>query len=183
MSTWDTDLVTMVRVLIGDGLEPYRYASGYLKQVVVTAGILTTPDVEMMSAYTFDLGDVSISPDPVVAGDAVAQSLLVLRAACVLTTGEFQMSLGQGIRVRDGDSSIDTSVTFGGYNDLLTLGPCKAYEKLRWQIVASPGAAGGAILGPYRGPYDPAIGQLESLMNYVANVFTTEAGQRGDRRR
>jgi len=149
---WTTDLVTMTRILINDVLLPQKHADSYLQQVLITAGIIVSNDVELQYNYVFDIANLTISPDPVISGDVIVQALLPLKAACIINAGQFQSSIGQAIKVRDGDSSIDTSVGFGGYRDILKLGPCNVYEKLKWQIQVSNVASsvGGLIIGAYR---------------------------------
>jgi len=116
---------------------------------------------------------VSVSPDPVTNADNIFMALVPLKAACILTQGEFKQALGQGIKVRDGDSAIDTSVSFRGYRDILEMGPCAAYEKLKWSLLASGAAEGGAgvgkaVLGPYRAPGGSAL----SVISWYYDQFT-----------
>jgi len=156
--TWDIDLVLMLRVLIGDLNAPQKNTDAYLETVLITAGIIADSEIDFSYDYVFDISDVTITPDPVVIGDVVAQAVLPLKAACLLNQAQFQQALGQGIKVRDGDSAIDTSVGFRGYRDILQYGPCAAYEKLKYQLQTNSSAlAGGAVLSPYRGPNDTPI--------------------------
>ena len=176
MSSWNTDLVLMLRVLISDITEPQTYTDTYLERVLVTAGIMTDADIPFGTAYVYDISLLTITPDPVTLNDSAFMSLVPLKAACILTVGEFKSALGQGIKVRDGDSAIDTSVSFKGYRDILELGPCKAYEKLRWALLAS-GGAGKAVLGPYRSPG----GSAESTISWYYDQFLTTNSGRRDR--
>lgn len=149
---WTDDLVVMVRVLINDLGESQKYADSYLQRVLVCAGVLVRKDIDLPYQYTFDVANAGISPDPVLVGDETTQALLPLRAAGMIAQGNYMTAVSQGIRVRDGDSSIDTSVGFAGYRDIIRLGPSAAYERLRWQIQASSASAGGAVVGAYRAP-------------------------------
>lgn len=146
---WTTDLVLMVRVLISDIAAPQIYADEYLKRVLVTAGIIVDSEIPFNYDYAYDISNITISPDPVTNNDSAFMALVPLKAACILTLGAFQQALGQGIKVRDGDSAIDTSVSFRGYTDIVTLGPCAAYEKLKVSLLASD-FIGKAVMGPYR---------------------------------
>ncbi len=149
---WTTDLVTMLRVLINDFNVPQKNTDAYLQRVLVCAGVFVKNDIDLSYDYAFDLTAVTIVPDPIEEEDYILQALLPLKAACILNQGSFQTAIGQGIRVRDGDSAIDTSVSFGGYRDILELGPCASYEKLKFQIQAMSIGAMGFVLGPYREP-------------------------------
>ena len=173
---WNTDLVLMLRVLISDIAEPQTYTDAYLEQVIVVAGIIVDADIPFANTYVYDVTLKTIAPDPVTLNDSAFMSLVPLKSACILTVGEFKSALGQGIKVRDGDSAIDTSVSFKGYRDILELGPCKAYEKLRWALLAS-GGAGKAVLGPYRSPG----GSAESTISWYYDQFLTTNSGRRDR--
>ncbi len=174
--TWDIDLVLMVRVLVSDINEPQTYTDEYLQRVLVTAGIMVDADIPFVTDYAYDMSLITIAPDPVALNDSAFMSLVPLKTACILTMGEFKSALGQGIKVRDGDSAIDTSVSFRGYRDILELGPCKAYEKLRWALMAS-GGVGKAVLGPHRTPG----GSAESTISWYYDQFLTTNSGRRDR--
>ena len=149
---WTDDLVLMTRVLLNDLTEPHKQGDAQLRRTIICAGILVNKDVTLSCAYSFDITNLTITPDPVASGDTVAQALFPLKAACIVNQGQFQQALGQGIKVRDGDSMVDTSVSFRGYRDILEHGACAAYERLRWQVQASAASAVGAVLGPNRAP-------------------------------
>ena len=155
MSAWEDELTLMVRILANDTSAIPRNTDAYIQQVIVTAGILVDADIDFIVNYTFDVTDTFISPDPIAMLDQTFRALVPLKAACIIQTGDFQDAIGQGIKVRDGDSAIDTSVKFRGFKDILTLGVCKSYELLKWQIQATgstTGKIGGVALSPYRGP-------------------------------
>jgi len=173
MSTWQDNLVLTLRVLIGDFNAPQKNTDTYLESVLVAAGILVDNDVDLSTDYVFDIYAISMTPDPVEINDTIAQALLPLKAACILNQSQFQTALGQGIKVRDGDSQIDTSVSFVGYRDILKYGPCASYESLKWQI-QSAGAmenVGSAVYSPYRGLNDNPIDTITWFYDdFIARV-------------
>lgn len=60
-------------------------------------------------------------------------SLLVMKMECLIQKRRYITSISKGIKVQDGDTLIDTSVSFGGYNNLLgnpKFGICMQVEKL-----------------------------------------------------
>lgn len=173
---WTTDLVLMSRVLVNDLDDPQKYTDTYLQRVLIVAGIQVKNEVELSYTYTFDIDGLTISPDPMTSEDYVFQALVPLKTACILAHSNFQQALGQGIKVRDGDSAIDTSVSFRGYRDILIYGPCAAYEKLKWQILASDGI-GSAVLGPYRIPAGNAL----NTISWFYDSFATDVSKRRDR--
>jgi hypothetical protein len=166
--SWNADLILMVRVLVSDITSPQTYTGEYLERVLITAGIIVDAEIPFDYDYSYDISALTISPDPVTSEDSVFMALVPLKAACILVQGEFKQALGQGIKVRDGDSAIDTSVSFRGYRDILELGPCAAYEKLKWSIQASDGV-GKAVLGPYRIPGGSAL----STISWYYDQFET----------
>ncbi len=177
--TWDVDLVLMVRVLISDINAPQKYTDTYLQRVLITAGLITDSKITFPFDYTYDISNLTISPDPIVSGDSVFIALVPLRSACIITQGEFKQALGQGIKVRDGDSAIDTSVSFRGYRDILEFGPCAAYQKLEWCLLASGGAGlvGKAVLGPFRASGDSGF----STISWYYDDFSAAINGRRDR--
>jgi len=176
---WTTNLIWMVRVLISDIDSPQKYTDTYMERVIIAAGIMADADFPFSYNYIYDISALTISPDPVTSEDLFFMALVPLKAACILTQGEFRQALGQGIKVRDGDSAIDTSVSFRGYRDILELGHCAAYERLRWSLLASGattnGGVGKAVLGPYRSPEGSA---LSTISWYYDQFVTSETGRR-----
>jgi len=169
---WETDLVLTLRVLIGDFNDPQKNTDTYLKTVLVAAGIFVNNEIDLSEDYVFDITNVTIVPDPIAEGDVQTQALLPLKAACILNQSSFQVALSQGIKVRDGDSAIDTSVGFDGYKNILKLGPCAAYDQLRLQLQASDSAlVGRAVLGAYRGPSDSPIDTVAWFYDGVASLI------------
>ena len=153
--TWDVNLVLMVRVLINDFNAPQKNTDEYLERVLVTAGIYVSSETELPFDYVYDIDAITITPDPIVSEDSVSEALLPLKAACIINQGDFQKSISQGIKVRDGDSAIDTSVSFKGFRDILELGPCLSYSKLVKNLQlfgTSGGGLGKAVLSPFRAP-------------------------------
>ncbi len=160
---WETDLVLMTRVLINDLGTTQRHTDSYIQQVLVTAGVIAETEIKFSIDYTIDISGVTISPDPVVQGDLIFQSMVPLKSACILTQGDFQQAIQQGIKVRDGDSMVDTSVGFRGYRDILEFGSCAAYERLKWDIQSGKADGqtaefvGGAVMTPSRPPNASAL--------------------------
>ncbi len=174
--SWNTDLVLMTRIIINDIDVPQKYTDTYIQQVLITAGIITDADFTFDFTYVYSLNNITITPDPVIKDDFEFMSLVPLKAACLLTQGEFRQALGQGIKVRDGDSAIDTSVSFRGYSDILELGACKSYQNLKWTLQASAGV-GKAVLGPHRIPGGLAL----NTISWYYDQFATGTTDRRDR--
>lgn len=168
---WETDLILMLRVMIGDLIPVPKNTDTYLKRVLITAGILVENDILLSNDYIFDISNMTITPDPVVLNDIVFKALVPLKASCILNQADFRIALSQGISVRDGDSALNTSVSFGGYRDILQLGPCSAYSKLVNQLsAASSSLVGGAVLGAYRAPGDSPIETVAFFYDQISSL-------------
>jgi hypothetical protein len=155
---------------------PYTHSDDYIEQVLVTAGILVDAEITLGETYTYDITGPTISPDPVTEEDYLAIALFPLKAACILLQGDYRTAIAQGIKVRDGDSAIDTSVSFRGWSDILTLGPCKSYNNLVWKLQSTgatgAGVIGGAVVGPYRSSGDNITLAIEWFYNDLSSTLT-----------
>jgi hypothetical protein len=148
---WDDTLVTVVRNLINDVNDPQRYDDDRIVQSIITAGLISTQEFYYKLSYTFDFSAGKISPDPTNPNslEPIAMALFSLKAACILTTNDYQKAVGGGIRVKDGDSEVDTTTAFKGYKDILEIGPCGSYQKLvRERSLKDSMHRGKAIMTP-----------------------------------
>ncbi len=175
--TWDVNLVLMLRVLINDLNAPQTNTDAYLQRILVAAGIYVNSQIELPEDYVYDIDAITIVPDPLVSEDTISEALMPLKAACIMNQGDFQKAIGQGIKVRDGDTAIDTSVGFRGYKDILELGPCAAYDKLLWDLqrinADSVGASLNAVMGVFREPnsISPDLDSISFYFDSFASVL------------
>lgn len=149
---WQDILIPMVRTLIGDYGDIPRYANERIEQAVLTAALIVSQQYPFTTTYTLDFTAVTITPDPTETAtlDNIAIALFSLKAACLLSVNDYQKAVGAGIRVRDGDSEVDTTGRFKGYSDIINIGPCGAYEKLLRDLVTKRGMnSGGAVTSPH----------------------------------
>lgn len=129
---WENTLTTMVRHLIGDLSTTPTYDDPRIQQGIVVAGLIVAQEYSFATDYTFDIDAPEISPDPTLTAylDKEAMALFTLKTACILNLNSYQGAVGNGIKVRDGDSEVDTTGSFKGWKDIIDLGPCGAYKKL-----------------------------------------------------
>lgn len=183
--TWDVNFVLMLRVLLNDFNAPQKNTDLYLQRVLVTAGIFVNSQIELPQDYVYDIDAITITPDPLISEDAISEALMPLKAACIINQGDFQKAIGQGIKVRDGDSAIDTSVGFRGFKDILELGACAAYDRLLWDIqrvnVDGVGASLNAVLGAFRDP-NSIRPDLDTISFYFDNFASVLHSSRNDSR-
>ncbi len=153
---WETVLTLIVRNLIND-VAGTVYTDERVQTAIVVAGYMVALDLQLNYSYAFDFETPDITPDPVEINDSEAVALFGLKAACILSMNAYQSAVGKGIKVRDGDSEVDTTGTFRGYKDILEVGPCGAYTKLLKQITINKGfGVGKAVFSPIAtGGYGP----------------------------
>lgn len=109
--SWDSELVLIVRYLIGDVSDTPTYDDDRLETLILIASFQVKQDSSFVHNYMIDLDNGSISPDPTGAGgvtrDEPYMSLVSLKASYILSANEFRTYAGQGIRIKDGESEID----------------------------------------------------------------------------
>ena len=70
---------------------------------------LTGTDDEL----TFDTGTGTIVPTP----NSTTQDFIVMQTECLLMKRDRRVAIGKGIRVKDGETEIDTTASFGGWDN------------------------------------------------------------------
>lgn len=171
-------LITITRVLINDLDSPYTFSNDKVEQSIAVAGYQVTLDYDFAVDYTFDIDAPDISPDPMADAtyDQIMIALVTLKAACILSVNRYTGQVGNGLKVRDGDTEVDTTAGFKGYLDIVTIGPCASYRKLLEQVGNVQFAnLGKAVVGPYS---HPDAGR-DLGYSYASSIFNTFAG--GDR--
>ena len=156
---WKTDLVLMLRSMIGD-LDRAKFTDERLKQILVVGAYNST-------SYTVDVAKVSISPDPISESDTDFSTLTVYKSACILLGSEVKTESANAISIKDGPSAIDlrgvTANLTNLYNDL-----CAKYGALLNSYQYNNTLVGQAVLGPYS-PGSMVINSNQS--DYRGNVF------------
>tara|TARA_R110000824_G_scaffold293670_2_gene481968 strand:- start:606 stop:1106 length:501 start_codon:yes stop_codon:yes gene_type:complete len=163
---WKTDLVLMLRSIIGD-LDRAKFTDERLKQILVVGAYNVVNDADFSTSYTVDVAKVSISPDPISESDTDFSTLTVYKSACILLGSEVKTEASNAISIKDGPSSIDlrgvTANLTNLYNDL-----CAKYDALLKTYQYNNTLVGQAVLGPYS-PGSMVINSNQS--GYRGNVF------------
>ena len=167
---WDTTLVTMVRHLVNDLGGNNEFDDDRLKNSIVVSGLLVSQEFKFSQSYTFDLDTPDISPDPTKTNtyDGEAIALLTLRSACMLDVGRYQNAVANGVRIRDGDSEVETTGAFRGYNDILNKGPCASYQNMVKRIQHDNSMkVGKAVMTPFthEDRHDTIVSSVEEFFN------------------
>lgn len=157
--SWNTEISTIVRVLINDLQQPYAYSNSRLEQVIVVAAKYVQFDVVLDHTYTINIEDPNITPDPTEDDDSIFISLVSLKAACIIDQSNFRTKASlEGIRAALGPASISTNGSIAGWKNILEHGPCALYADLteHWDIKDASAIA--AILTPFIGnQFDPRL--------------------------
>lgn len=149
---WKTDIVVMLRSLIGD-LDREKFTDERLRQIITVGAYNVLNDADFANNYTVNIGSVSISPDPVVKKDTDFTVLTLYKSACILLGSEVKTESANAISIKDGPSSIDLRGVSASLNALYK-DLCKKYDDMinAYQYASGGGdggPAGAAVLSPY----------------------------------
>ena len=156
---WDNTLVDRLRFYIGDiDSDCQVWTNTQLAKLLAISAVDVLSEVSLIStSFTIDTETPSISPDPVTdtSIDSGISALFVLRAAYVVSLSEMRKDVSKyGVRIRDGQTSIDGSDAIKGRKDVLLMYKDN-YEKAVWEWEKGNRAACRAILGPYSSADNP----------------------------
>lgn len=156
-NTWETHLISMVRVLISDLTEPYEYSDSRLLQVIAVAANYVQFDVNLDNKYTIDVVNSNITPDPVELKDDIFLSLVGLKASCLFDQSTYRTKAAmEGIRTSLGPALLSVNGNASAWQNILNHGSCAVYDELtsHWDVMNA--TAIKAILSPFVGNnFDP----------------------------
>ena len=146
---WKDVLVPLFRV----GLDDLTAASEtYTDLILVKKLILATKQLIKLATFranytlaidTGDGTDWDISPDPLISlggtEDYDFTNLLLLKALCNHITQGSLAGARRAIKVKDGSTSVDTSVGSSSHRDLLERGPCQEFFVSLQQYLSGSG--------------------------------------------
>ncbi len=151
MATFLETGLQIVRVLVNDLSDSPTFDDDRIALSLVVAGLISSQEFKFNTNYTFDVEGVSITPDPLDPNinDMLAVAMWPLKASCILNTNSMEGAIGNAIKIRDGDSEIDTSRSMNGYEFLIKNGPCATYEALKKrQLFLQSMHNGRGVFGP-----------------------------------
>jgi hypothetical protein len=156
---WDNTLVDRLRYYIGDiDTDSQVWSNTQLAKLLAIAAVDVLSEVSLIATtFTINSETPSISPDPVTSStvDAGVPALFVLRAAFIVSLSEMRKDVSKyGVRIKDGQTSIDGSDAIKGRKDVLNLYK-ENYERAVWEWEKGNRAACRAILGPYSSADNP----------------------------
>lgn len=155
--SWNIEIPIIVRTLINDLDDNPKYSDERILQVITVAAKYVQFDIVLDQAYTIDIINANISPDPTLYDDSIFISLVGLKAACIIDQSTLRSkSALEGIRAALGPAQLSVAGSLAGFNLILDKGPCAAYEELVSQWDVREATAVRAILSPFVGnKFDP----------------------------
>jgi len=151
---WQDTMITMLRILVNDMASSPTYTDGRLEQVLAVAAKYVIHEITFSTTYTIDVVSPNITPDPTVTAtlDNTFTNFVVMKAACIADMSTFRTeALRAGIKVRCGPAVLETVERLAGFKELLTRGPCAAYEVMKKDHMFGNGYICEAILSPFIG--------------------------------
>ena len=158
---WQNELVIIVRHMIDDvDSSAYDFSDDRIEEALLVCAQLVANDVSLKIAYTIEVDNRVLSPDPTSEPkDTDFIALCCLRTAILFTSSQIRTYSKKSIMIKDGQTSLDTTSIVNGFislhKELL-----KQYEdmKLGYQVGNSHGKA---ILTPYSPGSDYANSQYD----------------------
>lgn len=145
---WNNEMTVILRHLIDDVCATV-YTDSRLEETIIVAAQLVNLEVDFDKVYTIDIDALILTPDPTHAvRDDAFINLVVLKAACIITSGEAKAHALQAIKIKDGPTEIDTGQRHKAL-EVRSLQVCEEFNRAKLQYVAGNGRVGQAVLTPF----------------------------------
>lgn len=170
---WQDELTIITRTLINDWNQPYEYSDSRIQQIITVSAKYLQFDINLDYAYTIDVVNNNISPDPTSNNDNIFVSLVCLKAACIIDQGTFRTkSALEGIRASLGSASLSFGGTIVGWQSIIEHGACGLYEELTSHWDVRNATAFAAVLSPFvSNRYDPRYLNVGPIRDVGNNGF------------
>lgn len=148
--SWKTEMTSLFRYVINDTDSTPEYSDERLQRLLVTSAQLTQGVVDFPRDYAVDIAATGISPDPTSGTrDNGFINLVILKANCLLATGDYRLSSNKGIVIKDGPSYVDARSLISSKQEVMS-DACSKYEAAELEFRLGNSNAGEAIIGPHR---------------------------------
>jgi len=153
---WYAAMPEMLGILLDD--TSAVSSDRYLKMLVVS-GMYVQQEINLPNKYNINVLDITITPDPFDLEDYTFINFTVLKAACMHDQGVFRRkALISGLEAKAGPAVLKTLQKMDGFKELLTLGPCAAYEKLKEEYQFGDASIIWGIFSPFISEtFDPSL--------------------------
>jgi hypothetical protein len=155
--SWNIELPIIVRTLISDLSDSPTYSDERLLQIIAVAAKYVQFDVVLDNAYSVNVVNPDIIPDPTTLDDSIFISLVSLKSACLVDQSVLRTKAAlEGIRAALGPAQLSVGGSLEGLRMIIKEGPCAAYEELTSHWDVKEATAIRAILSPFVGNrFDP----------------------------
>lgn len=172
---WEIEIPIIVRNLINDLETTPIYSDNRIIQLTTVAARYVTSEANLLTTYTIDIVNQTISPDPSdpETRDTDFVGLLALKAACILDQSTFRTKAAlEGIRTALGSANLAIQGNLSGYKTILDQGPCALYDQLVLDHNIGNATAVSAVLSPFVGNrFDPRYLLRGSFRSTDSNDF------------
>ena len=152
-TTWETETVELLRVLIDDLADTPTYSDEKLQRLLLVAAFQVVREVTFDKTFTVNLTEQTLEPDPTAAAtlnkDLV--NLMCLKAACIMDRGAAAKAAGKAVAGKDMNAvQFDLRGVAESTIRLLKEGWCAVYKEVVFDYISGTGNLGQAVLGPFR---------------------------------
>lgn len=151
MAVWTDEIIPALRILINDLGATLTYSDARLEEVCcVAAKMILSENISLGYEYSIIISTHTITPDPVSNNDVFFQNLILLKSACIVDQGNLRTKSGlANISAKMGPASLDTKGHLEGFIKILEMGPCKAYDQLKFEHMFGNSSICKVILSPF----------------------------------
>jgi hypothetical protein len=155
--SWKIEVPIIVRTLVNDMSSTPTYSDERLLQIIAVAAKYVQFDVVLDNAYTINVVNPEITPDPTANDDSIFISLVSLKSACIVDQSVLRTKAAmEGIRAALGPAQLSVGGSLAGLKMIIEEGPCAAYDELTSHWDVREATAIRAILSPFVGNhFDP----------------------------
>jgi hypothetical protein len=153
---WQNEMTMVLRYMIGDSDDTaYKYCDEKLQEILLVAGCQVGAEINFAQTYTIRPLTYTIIPDPT--ADSTRDDdfivLVCLKAAAIITTGEYKVAAFQTIYFKDRDTVFDNRIKADAISATLRAFLAQ-YEQAKWEYQLQKRSVGRAILGSLNLPRD-----------------------------
>ena len=152
---WQTEMVLLLRHMIDDVEETYRYSDSRLQELILAAAQLTIGEISFAQEYSVDIDAHTLTPDPTDSAAGTRENwfidLVSMKAACVLDRGRVRKAVNSSFIAKEGNSMVDVRDAGKNAIEAMKHGWCKAYTDSKFEYeVDRTSDVGAVILTPFK---------------------------------
>jgi hypothetical protein len=156
---WDSEMVTLLRVMVNDLDTPYKFTDNRIKQVLLSAAqfVITDASGKFLFDFQSNIEELELTPDPTDRSGGTRDddfiTLTLLKAGCIIDSCLARDAARKGgVSIREYNTSIDTRGIFNAFLALLESEKsyCSQYYEALLIYLAGNSTVGKGVFGPFR---------------------------------